>query len=411
LSTPERKTIASIVPPSSTAHTTAWPLSDSYDENFLHRLVVCGSGGRAYLGIIEDVSLVGSAASCQNELTIRNLLSLEENGKPVPVGNVPNVMSQVSFASENHLDMFFPRQEFPKKGYFGLVRETSYPLPFDLDNLCFANTAILAGIKHGKSHLAALVASQLHLAGKKVLVIDPTGEWKSELMDWIKTMFPSIAVSHHTMLAFPSEGTAEENQLASLLESVFESEKESTLTIMDVAFAEEVDKLYSAVDAVKHRCGILIDIQRALMRRAQKQYAKFTRGLNTCILIEEAHEFVPNKPLAGISEIQEDLSALFSISTKEFRKYGLGHIFIDQSLGSISADLQIRTYFLGAIGGPRDFKILEARLGGQVASAAQRTIGGTENPSWIVYGTATPMPTIPWEIVLTKPENLPLLVK
>ena len=31
-------------------------------------------------------------------------------------------------------------------------------------------------------------------------------------------------------------------------------------------------------DLRKHRCGILIDIQRALIRRAQKQYAKVTRG-------------------------------------------------------------------------------------------------------------------------------------
>ena len=146
----ERKIIASIVPPSSTGHTTAWPTADSYDEDFLFRLVTYPSGGHAYLGIIEDVSISGTAMSCQKELKIRNLLFLGANGKPVPVRNAPNVNSQVRFASDTDLNTFFPGQKFPTRGYLGFLRETPYPLPFDLNNLCFANTAILAGIKHGK---------------------------------------------------------------------------------------------------------------------------------------------------------------------------------------------------------------------------------------------------------------------
>jgi DNA helicase HerA-like ATPase len=421
--------------PSSTSYTDAIVARD--EEEFLFRLVVYQSGQVLFLGIVEDVyyyserTLVGSFGlptygmyatypggggmgvqrKLEKHLKIRNLLSIGATGRAAPVGNAPDLESDVSLASDSDLERFFPREEFPKKGYLGHVRGTNYPLPLNLDDLCFGNTAILAGIKHGKSRLAALITSQLQLMGKKVLVIDPTGEWKSELMDWIKTLFPSISISHHTMLAYPAEGTAEENQLSSLLESVLERGKGGLLAIVDVSFAEEVDKLSSAKEAVEKRCAIVYDIQRALMRRTQKEYDKPTRRLDVCIVVEEAHEFVPSRPLTGIEGNQESLSTLFAISTKEFRKYGLGHIFIDQSLGSISDEMQIRTYFLGAIGGPRDFEILEARLGTHIASAAQRTIGGTENPSWITYGAATPMPTIPWEIVLAKPENLPLLAK
>lgn len=410
----ERKIIASIVPPSSTGHTTAWPTADSYDEDFLFRLVTYPSGGHACLGIIEDVSISGTIMSCQKELKIRNLLSLGANGKPVPVRNAPNVNSQVRFASDTDLNTFFPGQKFPTRGYLGFLRGTHYPLPFDLDNLCFANTAILAGIKHGKSHLAALLASQLHLTGKEVLVVDPTGEWPQLMASTTEILQKNakldLSVSSH-VVEKPEQETDITNrpdifQYPEWWKKMWEAFKWNDLTILDVSFAASNA---NAEEKLRGRCSIVYRIQQELMRVALRTYGKTkaSYGCPTCIILEECHQFVPPKVLAN--RHQEVLRALFSMSTKEYRKCGSGHVFIDQSLGAISEDLQIQTFLLGATTTPADLRFLESQLGKEVALAAQRTIGGSETPSWVAYGVATPMNGIPWEIESFTPSDLSLL--
>jgi hypothetical protein len=412
----ERKIIASIVPPSSTGHTTAWPTADSYDEDFLFRLVTYPSGGHAYLGIIEDVSISGTSMSCQKELKIRNLLSLGANGKPVPVRNAPHVNSEVRFASEAYLDVFFPRQEFPTRGYLGLVRETCYPLPLDLSNLCFANTAILAGIKHGKSHLAALLASQLHLTGKRVLVVDPTGEWPELMASTSKILQKSaklnLSISSH-VVEKPEAGmdpilSDEIVRYPEWWKQMWKTFSQNDLTILDISFAAANAK---AEQKLRGRCSILYWVQQELMRVALRTYGKTKKsyGSPTCIILEECHQFVP--PRAMANPHQELLRTLFSMSTKEYRKYGSGHLFISQSLGAISEDLQVQTFLLGATTTPADVRFLESQLGREVALAAQRTAGGTEPPSWVAYGVATPMNGIPWEIETFRPEELSIFSK
>jgi hypothetical protein len=286
---------ASIVPPSSTEYTTAWPTEDSYDEDFLFRLVTYVSGGHACLGIIEDISISGSRVSCQKELKIRNLLSLGANGKPVPVRNAPDVGSEVRFASDIDLNTFFPRQKFPMKGYLGFLRETQYPLPFDLDNLCFANTAILAGIKHGKSHLAALLASQLHLTGKKVLVIDPTGEWP-QLMACMTEMLQKNAQLDLSVSAHIVEKPERETDITNLPDifrypewwkKMWEAFKRNDLTILDVSFAASNA---NAEEKLRGRCSIVYRIQQELMRVALRTYGKTkaSYGCPTCIILGES---------------------------------------------------------------------------------------------------------------------------
>jgi hypothetical protein len=412
----ERKIIASIVPPSSTGHTTAWPTADSYDEDFLFRLVTYPSGGHAYLGIIEDVSIYGTSMSCQKELKIRNLLSLGANGKPVPVRNAPNVNSQVRFASDTDLNTFFPGQKFPTRGYLGFLRETLYPLPFDLNNLCFANTAILAGIKHGKSHLAALLASQLHLTRKKVLVIDPTGEWPRLMAGTAERLQKNakldLSVSSHVVEKPEGElvhmSVDEPTSYPEWWKQMWAAFSRNDLTVLDVSFAGASAK---AETKLRARCSIVYHIQQTLMRVALGTFRKTgeSYGCPTCIVLEECHQFVPPRALADL--YQKQLSLLLSMSTKEYRKYGSGHVFIDQSLGAISEDLQIQTFLLGATTTPADLRFLESQLGTEVALAAQRTAGGTETPSWVAYGAATPMTGIPWEIVTFKPGELAMLSK
>ena len=396
VSKPTSKTLAKLWTPSSVSHATAIVEEDFHDTDFLFGLVVYPSGSDLYLGIIEGVRTVFGSAGFEKRLRIKNLMSLKEDGRVIRVRNAPRARSLVRFASEDDLQRFFPIEEFPKRGYIGYVRDTRYPLPFDLDYLCFANTAILAGIGHGKSHLGALVASQLCLKGKRVLVVDPSGDWNGTIQE-LKEKLTGVGLDI-------SSSYFRGGRWMSAYEHLFKTSGAGVLAILDVSFPEST---YSPKDKLKKRCSTVCRIHDRLMRRASEDYArsKVPYGLQTCIILDEAHEFVPHSPM----EFQRDISTLFSISTKEYRKFGLGHIFIDQSLAAMSNELQIQTYLLGATTSPTDLNCLRSQLGRNVASAAQRTVGGTETPSWVAYGIATPVNGIPWEIETFKPDELSIL--
>jgi len=397
------RSIAKICSPSSASLTHARVDPDFYDEDFLFRLVVYTSAHDFYLGVIQDVSILPfESPTPEKILKIRNLQCIAKNGKPAPIRNAPRILSPVYFADESDLERFFPRKKFPERGYLGFVRGTSYSLPLDLDRLCFGNTAILAGIGHGKSYLAALVVSQLHAIGKRVLVIDPSGEWATLMNDLKKRLEEYAKIdltlsSYDPSLPYPPSTI----DVESISNFVFEAFEKEDLVILDISFA----RANGAEDKLEGRCHVVYGIQQSLMKLALSHYARTKKpyGIPTCIVLEEAHQFVPSKPLM---DIQRMVSTIFAISTKEYRKFGLGHIFIDQSLKAISEDLQIQTFLLGATTTPGDLDFMTSRLGKQVVSATQRTIGGAKRSSWVVYGAGTPVTGIPWEIESFAPDDL-----
>ncbi len=402
---------------SSSAHESlAWVSDSQATHDLLFSLVVCEPNGNTVLGIIEDVFFAFDNVSggYRKTVRVRNLLSLDQSSSVKPVRDAPRLGCPVYLASGKHLKKFFPVGDFLSKGYLGFVRGTDYPLPLDLDTLCFANTAILAGINHGKSHLAALLASQVHLTHKKVLVVDPSGEW-SQLMTEQQKKWPEKAHAEIRMSVI----IADEIQLSSdpfivdpiavtptppqWLSQMWECFRRNEITVLDVSLAKRTDmKAEAKLDA---RCKIVYHIQQILMREASSAFesTKKQYAAPTCIVLEEAHQFVPHEPQLKYQKLLVDL---FSMSTKEYRKCGSGHVFIDQSLKAIHENLQIQTFLLGATTQPTDAGYLENKLGTTVAAAVERTIGGTPSPSWVVLGAATPVSNLPWEIVSFRDDEL-----
>ena len=181
----------------------------------------------------------------------------------------------------------------------GVVRGTQYALPLDPTALCFANIAILAGIGHGKSTIAGLLAAQFSLMGKKVLVLDPTGEWvmslthlKDKLAEVAKV---GISVSSHTIdqIDYRAEGRRvipswkEASNLPRTL-------KTNQITLVDLSLAKTD---LNSDEKLRARCQITYEIHDTLMGLALREYAeKHTPyGSQTCVILEEAHQFVPAK--------------------------------------------------------------------------------------------------------------------
>ncbi|MDG6998660.1 MAG: ATP-binding protein [Nitrososphaerota archaeon] len=376
-----------------------------YDEALLFRIVIIQSGSAEYLGIVQNVSVeteinrpkVGGSFQDMypTVLTVRNLLHLGRGSIPSVVRNAPRPQCKVYLASEEDLDRFFPVKASESRAFVGRLRDTSYRLPLRSEVLAFANTGLIAGIGHGKSHVAAQIVLQLHLAGRKVVIVDPTSEWstlieaqlegmQSEPASWV-----SISSFHYDTNA---TNKTELETFVKRVSSEFDSKK---LTVIDCSL---LDYHGSAEEKIQERGKLVYALQQNLMVEASRAYAatKTPYAYNGCIVLEEAHEFIPSSPEF---EIQKKLNLLFSVSTKEYRKYGLGLIFIDQSLGAVFAALQVQTYLLGAPATPGDLEFLRSRLGDNLADAVQRTRREGAVSSWVAYGLATPYPGIPWEIV------------
>jgi hypothetical protein len=385
----------------STDTTLATLNQSSYGEDLLFRIAIIESGDTQYLGIIENVSVETEVVRPARDmplrevyptvLTIRNLLSRRAGGPPSGVRNAPRPEANVYLASEEDLARFFPPRVSAPSAFLGRLRDTGYRLPLDSSILSFANTGILAGIGYGKSHLAAQLALHLHLAGRKVIIVDPTGEWPSlleEQRDRLDKLGWRVAM---TTLRY----ALDQDRSESFVISAIDKFRSGELTVIDASLLHHQGL---AEDKIRARCELAYALQQRLMTEATQHYdrTKSAYAYNGCLFLEEAHEFIPSSPTF---EIQKKLNVLFSISTKEYRKYGLGLVFIDQSLRAIHEDLQVQTYFLGTTATPGDLEFLRTRLGVHVADAVQRTRRGERTSSWVVYGLATPFPGIPWEIM------------
>jgi hypothetical protein len=134
--------------------------------------------GRAHVSFISKYGELPHVRESMDKkvMKIRNLLYYDGKTISSSLKNSPNTGVDIHFAERDILKIFYP-WEFPRTGSIGYAKGSDYAFPLDLNLLCFMNTLVVAGIGHGKTHTAALLAVLCHLAGKKVLVIDPTGQW------------------------------------------------------------------------------------------------------------------------------------------------------------------------------------------------------------------------------------------
>ena len=92
--------------------------------------------------------------------------------------------------------------------------------------------------------------------------------------------------------------------------------------------------------------GRLLDEHRGILHHAQQAYRE-ERSLNTLVLIDEAHRLAPRE--APENDALRVVRNTLIRSARETRKYGLGWLFISQTLSSLHAEIigQLRIYFFG----------------------------------------------------------------
>jgi aspartate carbamoyltransferase regulatory subunit len=99
--------------------------------------------------------------------------------------------------------------------------------------------------------------------------------------------------------------------------------------------------------------------------KAQETYKK-DELLNSLVIIDEAHRLAPKEP--SENEYLEKVKAILVDAVRTTRKYGLGWMFISQTLSSLSRDIldQIRIYVFGfGLGWGIERLALKDIIGGQ----------------------------------------------
>lgn len=455
--------------------------------------------GRAHVSFIAKYGELPHVRESMDKkvMKIRNLLYFDGKTISSSLKNSPNTGVEIHFADAKTLSLFYS-WNFPNTGAIGYAKGSNYAFPLDLNLFCFMNTLLVAGIGHGKTHTAALLAALLHLAGKKVLVIDPTGQWamianpelekkplKIDLsvfkpaifygeklrpdvdditnfylpktINW-RNIFPTTSadkretiktrvydilfdfltkkgsisfkefgeiliaavtgrpplgilseVGISSMSAVWKEKEDVERNLRLALKNLnrYKNDFEANIKekLSNVLSFENIIQKFESVDLTivdlsaipddDEKCLIAKKIENYVFNKALEEYKETHKEYvyNACILVEEAHRFLPEVPEG---EQQTDCQKIFIRGAREGRKYGLGHIFIDQRfIGLAKEAMQTQTYVLGRVTTPGDIGALESIAGKDITLAIQRTV---PKRTFIVTGVASPLSNRPCEI-------------
>lgn len=151
----------------------------------------------------------------------------------------------------------------------------------------------------------------------------------------------------------------------------------------------------------KTRAIVIDEIVKSLVEAAEEAWRDRNESINTIVVMDEAHRLVSS----GRSELEE-LEALKSTlvdCVKTTRKYGLGWMFVSQSLASLHPEVirQMRIYFFGyglswgaerrtlkqIIGGERSYMDLYSSFRDPETSG----IFGKKEYPFMVYGPVSPL--------------------
>lgn len=221
----------------------------------------------------------------------------------------------------------------------GALIGTEVPVYLDLDAACEGHVAILGMTRMGKTTLAARLATELAKT-KRVTVVDITGEWVS------KRGFK------------PYAGPADDDAPGI---SVWEPKAGSIAA--DQAF----------------------DYLRDL---ANKGYTEYKAGavLPRVLLIDEAHQFVPEPALLGFGGPGREAAQKFGTHMMQVRKYGITIILISQRTAVVakSALSQCETLLAFKNVDQTGLEYLEAVLG----SDAKKALPALRHAEALVFGPA-----------------------
>lgn len=193
---------------------------------------------------------------------------------------------------------------------------------------------------------------------------------------------------------FTWDGKKNALKLADLLKKVTDENKGSIVIIDLAETSVPKDILWND----KIRFTVIKEILRNLTKEAEAKYRE-SKSLNTLVIIDEAHRLAPREKPEN-TELKEVKETLID-AVRTTRKYGLGWMFISQTLSSLDKDIttQIRIYIFGfGLGWGSEYLALREIIGGieeaiklyQLFRDPQSTLGDKQYP-FMTIGPISPL--------------------
>ncbi len=125
-------------------------------------------------------------------------------------------------------------------------------------------------------------------------------------------------------------------------------------------------------------------------------------NVNTLVLFEEAHRFAP-KSIASDDDDGKKLKAKLVEAVRETRKFGLGWLFIDQTVGGLDKEIiqQVRCFYIGyGLSMGEELQAVREIVGGDAGDVAlyrsfkdPASFGDVSQKKfpWMAYGPISPM--------------------
>ena len=165
---------------------------------------------------------------------------------------------------------------------------------------------------------------------------------------------------------FSYDGKKDAKIIRDLLDELFkEEETEKTIVVIDLSSSEIPENIFWNEDIKK---VVIKEFLAILTEKAEEKY-KQDKNLNTLVVIDEAHRLAPREVTDNPQS--EELKSVLIDAIRTTRKYGLGWMFISQTLSSLHKELlnQIRIFMFGfGLGWGSELRALEELIGGNKES-------------------------------------------
>jgi len=143
---------------------------------------------------------------------------------------------------------------------------------------------------------------------------------------------------------FSYDGKTNAKKINELVEQITLSQKEGKILIIDLSEINIPENIFWN-EEMKHI--VIAEFLSQLTKQAEKVYKTNERLLNTLVILDEAHRLAPRDSIENETLAQVKMILIDAIRTT--RKYGLGWMFISQTLSSLDREIinQIRIFIFG----------------------------------------------------------------
>lgn len=132
--------------------------------------------------------------------------------------------------------------------------------------------------------------------------------------------------------------TKGDNNIEQVIKKVVSTEEKRNFVIIDTSISDK--------DTDKYQPLFLEIIEKTIVKQSEKLYGSGARLANALIVMDEAHRFISKSP----SELRmKELTRNIVDAVRTTRKYGVGHMFITQTLESLDDEIvkQLRIHVFG----------------------------------------------------------------